>query len=157
MEFLYYILRSAGILILFYLVYLFILRRDTFFTANRHFLLGGILAAVAFPFLEFTRVIYKDVAPLPPMTESFEDLAQPTTQLLSTPQEVAINWWQIIAVIYIIGIAFMTIRFIKQLFSLRQILKKYPSRRLGQYTYIEVPTQSLPCSFRQSTRKKNCK
>lgn len=147
MEFLYYILRSAGILILFYLVYLFILRRDTFFTANRHFLLGGILAAVAFPFLEFTRVIYKDVAPLPPMTESFEDLAQPTTHLLSTPQEATINWWQIIAVIYIIGIAFMTIRFIKQLFSLRQILKKYPSRRLGQYTYIEVPTQSLPFSF----------
>ena len=145
MELLNYIISSGGILLVFFLVYQLLLRRDTFFMANRHFLLAGIIAAVVFPFIEFTTITYIDVAPLI-TSEGFSEVV-PVSQINNTPREIAINWWQIATVIYILGIGFMTFRFLRQLFSLRLILKKYPSERLERFIYIKVPTNSLPFSF----------
>src|SRR5690554_7827496 len=57
METLIYILKSTALLSLFFLVYEFLLKRDTFFTLNRYFLIVGVLVAVALPFLTFTKTI----------------------------------------------------------------------------------------------------
>ena len=56
MELLTYIAKSAGILTLFYVVYLVVLQNDTFFSANRTYLLTGIISALVLPFVTFTSV-----------------------------------------------------------------------------------------------------
>ena len=72
MEFITYIAKSAGILTLFYLVYVFVLRKDTFFTANRTFLLVGIASALLLPFVTFTAVTFVE-APIFFPTENLAD------------------------------------------------------------------------------------
>jgi hypothetical protein len=47
--------KSTGVLLLFVIVYQLLLKRLTFFNANRWFLLAGLLASIVFPFVEITQ------------------------------------------------------------------------------------------------------
>ena len=58
MELFYYLIRSASILALFYVVYWFALRKHTWFIANRQYLICGILAALFLPLIQFTQTVY---------------------------------------------------------------------------------------------------
>ena len=53
-----YLLKSAGILTIFFLAYKFLLQKETFFSLNRHYLLGGIIASLLLPLVVFTSYIY---------------------------------------------------------------------------------------------------
>ena len=143
MDLFIYLGKSAAILTLFYLVYFFLLRKDTLFVANRHYLLGGIIAAALFPIVEFTKTIYVE-APLRTPIVFTEPI--PETEIL-VQEAVVINWWQIAVFIYCIGVVFMLISFTIQLFSLGRLINKHPSEKIGNYTYIKVPQQSAPFSF----------
>ncbi|MFT7385507.1 MAG: bla regulator protein BlaR1 [Nonlabens sp.] len=57
-----YILKSAGVLSTFVLIYHFLLRRLTFFNTNRWFLLAGIAASILFPLIEITQTVYVEQA-----------------------------------------------------------------------------------------------
>ena len=107
MELLIYISKAAGILALFYLVYIAVLQKDTLFTANRHYLLGGILAAITFPLIEITKMIYVELPANDPVVyaEMF-----PVEQI-PVQEAIAINWWQIALIIYALGAGFMMLRF----------------------------------------------
>lgn len=143
MELFIYLGKSAAVLILFYLVYALLLKKDTLFTANRHYLLVGIIASILFPLLKFTKTIYV-AAPIE-MPLAFSEVIQESGPIV---QEVtAINWWNIAIIIYCIGVFFMCFRFMNQLYSLAMLLKKYPSEKIGSYTYIKVPQNSAPFSF----------
>ena len=146
MELLIYILKSAGILSIFYLVYISVLRNDTFFNVNRHFLIGGILAALVFPFLVFSTTTYIEVPirELSPITSSAALSEYSTTQQAAS---ASINWWEIGLLIYGIGVLFMSLRFIRQLVSLLTLLKTSPSVKQGKHTYIKVDYDCLPFSF----------
>ncbi len=144
MDLLIYIGKSAAILALFYLVYVAVLRKDTFFTANRHYLLGGILAAISFPFIEFTRTIYMEV---PVSVLSNTSNLVPTSQLVVAEQATSFNWWYLVAALYSIGVGLMLLRFFKQLFLLFVLLKKHPSEKRDGYTFIKVPNECPPFSF----------
>ncbi len=143
MELFIYLAKSAAVLALFYLVYIFLLRKDTLFVANRHYLLGGIIAAILFPIVEFTKTIYKE-GPLP-TSISFSE-AIPETEII-IPEAEVVNWWQIAVLIYCIGVVFMLICFTSQLYSLGRLIKKHPSEKVGNYTYIKVPHHCAPFSF----------
>ena len=75
-----YLLKSAGVLAVFALIYHFLLRRLTFFQSNRWFLLFGLFASVVFPFIEITQTVYVE---------------QPTVvmpqQIAYTPMAVALD------------------------------------------------------------------
>ena len=143
MELLIYIGKAAAILSIFYLVYIAVLRKDTFFTANRHYLLGGILAAIAFPFIEITKQINVEIPANNAITYSeFLPIEQ-----LPIQEAVSINWWQIAFFIYVLGAGFMLLRFMKQLFSLALLLYKYPSEKKDGYRYIITSEDTPPFSF----------
>ena len=57
-----YLLKSSAILGLFYLVYQLFLKQETFFSANRHFLMIGIVSAFLLPFVTITE--YMEVIPI---------------------------------------------------------------------------------------------
>ena len=58
-----YLLKSNGLLLLFFIAYHFLLRKETFFTTNRWFLLVGLITAVFLPFVVYTKIIWVEPTP----------------------------------------------------------------------------------------------
>jgi len=146
MELNMYLFKSIVILTLFYLVYFIFLRKDTLFTAKRHFLLSGIVAALALPFLEFTKTIYKE-APV------FNGAMASNYSFVNTPLEapsetiLMVDWWQVALSVYVIGAVIMGIRLVLQFLSLRKLIRTYPSEKQEKYTFVKVDEAIAPFSF----------
>ena len=149
MEILILIAKSIGILSLFYVIYISILHKNTLFTANRHFLIAGILAALTLPFLEFTYVT-EVVLPLQPsfVPTSFIELPQEVFIPATMVEEVTyIDWWQVALIVYAIGVFIMCIRLCVQLLSLRGLITSGSVVQKGRYTYVTVSKNMTPFSF----------
>ena len=149
METLIIIAKSAAILSLFYLSYRIVLQRDTFFEANRHYLIGGIIASLTLPFLQFTHTSFIDMP-------VYEAISVPTnfSPMVSEMSLVApsfvIDWWMVVLVTYLVGVGVMLLRFAIQLISLNRLIQKHPKSKHGRYTFIEVYDDIAPFSFFQT-------
>ncbi len=144
MDLFIYLLKSSGLLALFYFVYLAVLRKETFFKANRLYLLFGILASLTLPFITFTKTIYKEA----PLVTSFRVLdtlsLEPT---LSEASSYSVDPWILLLFAYILGTSFMLYRFSKQLFSLYTLIKKHSITLQSEYYYIKTKEDISPFSF----------
>ncbi len=144
METIVYILKSAGILSLFYVVYFAVLRKDTFFSINRQYLIGGIIASLLLPLLVFTKTIYVN-APVINSLQYINPISLPNSTIHDS--SYVIDWLKIGIFIYIIGALYMSLRFLKQLFSLYNLLRKYPSYKSNGFRFIKVDSDTAPFSF----------
>lgn len=59
-----YFLKSNGLLIIFFLSYYFLLRKETFFNKNRWFLLLGLFASALLPLITFTKTVWIEPTPV---------------------------------------------------------------------------------------------
>lgn len=147
MELFIHLGKSVGILIIFYTVYLVALRKNTFFTAKRHFLITGIVTAIALPFIEFTKTV-TIVLPSQPTTSIVENSisfeAGPLTQMspVFTP-----DWWLVAAVFYGIGILILLCWLGHQLFFLSRLIQSGTATKEQGYTFIKVNQDVAPFSF----------
>ena len=144
METIIYIAKSAGVLTLFYLVYYFILRRDTFFTANRHFLIGGIVAAALLPLVEFTSIVYSEAPNMAAV--GFSPMLE-ITETTAPLQRASFDWWQILLLVYLAGVIVMFVRLAFQLLSLLKLIGQYPVEKKGKFLFVEVTDAISPFSF----------
>ena len=53
-----YLLKSSGLIAMFYLAYHFLLRKETFFDSNRWFLLSGLITSLLLPLYFIKKVVY---------------------------------------------------------------------------------------------------
>lgn len=143
METLYYLLKSAGILSLFYLVYTLLLKKETLFNINRRFLLFGILAAVLLPFLQFTKTVILES----PVLGSLPTSAFALNGLNAQNSNPFYSVENILIIIYATGLLVLLSRFIYQLFTLFLLLKKHPTTKRNGYKLIEVSEAISPFSF----------
>ncbi|WP_420379869.1 M56 family metallopeptidase [Gilvibacter sp.] len=146
MELFYYLIRSASILGLFYLVYWFALRRHTWFIANRQYLIFGILAALFLPLVEFTQTVYLPA----PQTEPALELigtALPIETLDTTTSAAPFDWVLLAVGLYILGCLVGLIRFGYQSWSLLRVLKKGNYSKKNGFYYIETTQRLEPFSF----------
>ncbi len=144
METLIYLLKSASILTLFYFVYFIVLRKDTFFSSNRYYLIGGIIASLLLPFVVFTKTIYIDA----PVSNSFVSFYNnPISNPIIEAQAYTIDWWNVISIIYFVGALYMSLRFTKQLISLFTLIKNTPYRKANGFRYIKINEDINPFSF----------
>lgn len=149
METLILLAKSASILGLFYVVYLAVLYKNTLFTAKRHYFIAGIIAAITLPFIEFRREI-EVIIPSQPLVMPALDISPVNTApiaVASQPVEQAINWWQVLVLIYIIGICIMLCRLCAQYISLRQLIASGSRSTKGHYTFVAVTRAISPFSF----------
>ncbi len=144
METLTYITKSASILSLFYLVYFIVLRKDTFFTKNRFYLIGGIITSLLLPLVVFTKTIYVEA----PVSDSIISYAYNTISnpIIDSPS-YAIDWWNMITIIYFIGVLFMSFRFIKQLISLYNLINTNTYHETNGFRFIKINENINPFSF----------
>ncbi|MDL5515064.1 M56 family metallopeptidase [Arenibacter sp. M-2] len=139
-QFLVYLLKSSGITALFLLFYLLVLKEETFFKANRIFLLTGLGISILLPLLIITNTIW-----LQPVPTNLSNSANYTL----APLENGINfdWLSLLFYLYIAGTFLLAMRFALQLFSLNRLIDKSIKHEEGKFIMVETDKQSSPFSF----------
>ncbi|CAM2941954.1 BlaR1 peptidase M56 [Flavobacterium succinicans] len=136
-----YLLKASGLIALFYLAYYFLLRKETFFTANRFFLLAGLGTAVVLPLFYITKIVWVNPTPL-----NFPISELPLQQ--ATPEEsFEINWYLTAIAIYILGSALFFIKFGMDYWSLNRVLNKSKAQQQADFKLIDVPEKIAPFSY----------
>ena len=77
------------------------MRKDTFFTKNRYYLIGGIIISLLLPFVVFTKTIYVEA----PVSNSIASYAYNSNSIpIIETSPYTVDWWNIITIIYFIGV-----------------------------------------------------
>lgn len=153
MEILLYLIKSTALLSLFFLIYEFLLKRDTFFALNRIYLFSGIVAAALLPLLTFSKTIVVEEKLVPVNTLSKESLVSHTFPseamfVENTSFWSSIDYAQILIYLYLLGVVFFLIKFAISLWKLRGILKHRPnSYQKDGIRYIETDLKTNPFTF----------
>ncbi len=137
-----YLLKSAGVLSIFVLVYHFLLRRLTFFQANRWFLLFGMLASVLLPSIQIVEIVYVQ----PPQEQlSTADLLMLLQQQESTTP--VIKWSQLLGIAYAAVSLFLLGKIVLELLSLRKLMRSGKCRNQDGFVRISLSRKVTPFSF----------
>ncbi|CAL65449.1 M56 family metallopeptidase [Christiangramia forsetii] len=140
-SFLIYILKASALVGIFYLSYLFLLKKETTFQLNRRYLLSGLFTAAILPAIYFTRKVY-----IQQDLQSYSFVANPS-ELSQIPIETPIDWWHIAGVIYLIITGFFILRLTLQLSAVLRILKSNKFYKKSGLKYLEIAENQLPFSF----------
>ncbi|PJJ08599.1 BlaR1 peptidase M56 [Flavobacterium sp. 1] len=135
-----YIAKSSGLIGMFYIAYYFLLQKETFFTANRWFLLAGLFTSVILPWIVFTTIVWVEPTPTdfdwsklpmrPVQKESFE-----------------INWYLVLAITYIIGITLLLVQFAMDFYKLNRVLKGKTTHQQEDHKFIDLKENIAPFSY----------
>jgi len=134
-----YLLKSTAILAIFYLFYKIFLQNETFFKSLRTYFLIGIISALALPSIAITKYIEASPVYLPAGVTFTENST-------ITPLDT-INWFQVIMIVYLIGVVFFAIRFMAQLSSLIWFLYTHSKLKHDKYVLVETTKNIAPFSF----------
>lgn len=108
-----YIIKSAIVLSALYLPYMLLLRKESFFRFNRAMLLCIMMLSLTLPLFDIHALSWESN----PMSEHLPSYTQPdlvpsphepqADAVLATAETGSTNWWHIISLLYIIGMAIM--------------------------------------------------
>jgi hypothetical protein len=125
MEALIYITKSALLLSLFFAAYEFLLKKETFFSQNRIFLLVGLTTAAVLPSVVFKQTHWIEAASV--STTAIHGISQ--TGIAENPSAIEPAYWESFSLwdgllfVYLAGVIFFLIKFFIQLFNLFLLLK----------------------------------
>ena len=136
-----YLLKSSGILLIFYTVYLLLLQKETLFKENRRFLLVGLLCAAFCPLISIP--VYVEMAPIS-MAYASSGIAGESTPI----SESGIDPWMIGFLLYLAGLIFWLSKFGLQIWSLRATLSKAVTiKKDKNIRFMETDEPIAPFSF----------
>tara|TARA_R110002073_G_scaffold57778_4_gene146716 strand:- start:132095 stop:133753 length:1659 start_codon:yes stop_codon:yes gene_type:complete len=142
METLFTILcKSASITILFYSFYRLFLQKETYFNSIRYFLLIGIISAVIIPFIIIP--VYVDVTNIASQQFNFSTIGDNTF----TSQTALLTWPFAIKLVYFIVTSALLLRFIIQLTSIVQLIRKSETVKKEGYFLVKTSMETSPFSF----------
>ncbi|MBJ2124094.1 M56 family metallopeptidase [Flavobacterium sp. IB48] len=162
-----FILKSSGLLAMFYFAYIFLLRKETFFNSSRWFLIAGLITSVILPFVVYTKVIWVEAPPAPtpdpiitttttdvkniPLSNSnvaaYQDHYSPTKVSVVEEENFEINWSLVLAVAYGMGFLAFMIKFALDFYSLNSILKGKKIEQQEDFKFIDVNENIAPFSY----------
>jgi len=145
-EILIYLLKSAGVLSIFVMIYHFLLRRLTFFKSNRWFLLLGMIASIGFPFVEIEQVVY--VEQTVPVLTTQQQLEIPVAMALQAPpQEPLIDPNQLLLMLYVAVSLFFLGKMAVELLSLRRLIRSGKVSYSDGFKMVSLSRKVTPFSF----------
>ncbi len=125
-------------------LYQLLLRRETFFRANRFYLLGTLLLGLLIPLLEWPQL----PAPLP---ERFEPLVVRLPELVVGAQAPSADtnrsWTDLLAGLYAIGCAIALVRLLKSGWDLYMLHRQSCREKHPGFTLLVHPAIQAPFSF----------
>ncbi|MDQ6472970.1 M56 family metallopeptidase [Flavobacterium sp. LHD-80] len=139
-----YIAKSAGLVVMFYCVYHFLLRKETFFNTNRWFLLAGLGTSALLPLLVYTKTIF--VNPTPVSNFNLSQVQIPVSQNISN-QTFEINWNYTLLLIYGLGFLVLLIKFALDFYSLQTVLKGQKVKQQADFKFIDTNKNIAPFSY----------
>lgn len=138
METLIIYISKVGIYIaVFWLIYLLLMQKTTFFKFNRIYLIFGIIASFTLPLINYRYDVYI------PISEFVTDINVTTT---SQNIENDMNIWNILGVFYIIGTFLIICRSIYSIIKFRKEIKNKRVTLLHKYKIIDDQSVEIPFS-----------
>jgi bla regulator protein blaR1 len=134
-----FLLKSAGLIALFLIVYRIFLAQDTYFKGIRFYFITGILASLIIPFISIIK--YVEVP-----TQQFV-YNQDFQNFISTNTVEPFDWTALLINIYFIGIFLSGLYFTFQIISLLKILNTKSVKKNNNYKIIETKKEVSPFSF----------
>ena len=142
-----YLLKVNGLLVVFFLAYYFLLRKETFFHSNRWFLLIGIISSFVLPSLLFTNIVWIEAKPI--ANETINNLLPIAhdSSISNIEKTNHFNWYQILACIYFIISSVLLFKLFIEIISFFKIVKKGQKSKLETIKIIETNENHNPFSF----------
>jgi hypothetical protein len=140
-EFFIYLLKVNASLVLFCLAYYLVLRRLTFYNLNRVFLFTGIAFSTLYPLVNWSQLFKTPANLVIPITNALP--------FIITADVSPVDYWWIAKAIFWTGAAFMSLRFMIQLFSLYKIHRNSIPGQVGGYAVRLVKSPLNTFSFWQ--------
>ena len=110
-----YFVKANGLIILFYLMYVLFLRKETFFTSNRWYLICGLVLSLILPLITFTKTIWVEPTPIPVY---YEEVIPVTNNTIEVPvQETPLDWSLILTTVYLVISIIMIMKIALELVS----------------------------------------
>lgn len=138
--FIYYVLKSSLLLLLFYGCYQVLLRKETLFRFNRLFLLVGLVLSAVLPLVYITSII---VVPL----AQFQQITPTETSIIDKAIPAQLTMYVLCLLIYLIGAVFSCIRLTKQALNLKSIIVSGQSIKSNHHVLIKTKEAIQPFSF----------
>ncbi|NRS90575.1 hypothetical protein HNQ02_003520 [Flavobacterium sp. 7E] len=136
-----YLLKSSGLLALFFISYHLLLRKETFFNSNRWFLLSGLITSVVLPLLVYTKVIW-----VAPVVSNFDYTTIPLTT--AAEQKSIMDYMPLISIlIYGFVTALLAAKLLYDFYSLKKLLKGKASYHQADYRLVDTKENLAPFSF----------
>lgn len=134
------------VLLLFAVAYYLVLRRLTFYTVNRAFLVIGIIFSTIYPFINLTEFFNRQEHINPKVVALVPSID--VNGLIRN--HAIIDYWQITTVLFYVGVAFMAIRLIAQFVSLYRVHQRSTPGAVRNLNVRILDGQVSPFSFWQT-------
>lgn len=140
-----YFLKANGLIILFYLMYVLFLRKETFFVTNRWYLISGLILSLILPLITFTKIIWVEPTPIP---EFYEEVIPLTNNVIEVPiQETPLDWSLIVTTAYAVISILIVMKITLELASFFNKIRKHQKQKETDFTLIHSDTTENPFSF----------
>jgi len=140
-----YFLKANGLIILFYLMYVIFLRKETFFTSNRWYLIGGLVLSLILPLITFTKTIWVEPTPIPVY---YEEVIPVTNNTIEVPvQETPLDWSLILITAYLVISILIIMKITFELASFFNRIRKNQKQKETNFVLIHSDTTENPFSF----------
>ncbi|WP_181248480.1 M56 family metallopeptidase [Flavobacterium magnum] len=141
-----YLIKSGALMALFFCGYQLLLRRETFFDANRWYLLAGLFASVSLPLLYVKKIVWIEApkftaAQLTALSESVGK------QAMQQPAMQAIDWAAITWYVYLAVCLVLTVKVMANIISLFRLLHRQRAVKMGTFTLVDLDRDVAPFSF----------
>lgn len=139
-----YFVKVNGLITLFYLMYVVFLRKETFFTSNRWYLISGLILSLTLPLITFTKTIW--IEPEPIVYENVKPILNSTFETIPV-KETSIDWTLLLIGAYsaIVGLVLLKIGF--ELISFYKRIQKQNKQKEVDYTLVDSNSAENPFSF----------
>ncbi|TXI63417.1 MAG: M56 family peptidase [Flavobacterium sp.] len=140
-----YFAKVNGLIVLFYLMYVLFLRKETFFTSNRWYLIGGLALSLILPLITFTKTIWVEPTPI---AAFYEEVIPETNNTIEVPiQETPLDWSLILTTTYVVISILLLIKITFELVSFFNKIRKHHKQKETNFTLIHSDTTENPFSF----------
>lgn len=149
--YLMYLLEVGLFLSLFYLFYIALLKKETFFKLNRIYLLVTLFVSLSLPFSYMLNDIFVNETGLGQITidvtENWRDITDTTIAPKTVRQDNDWTVLEVLSVIYVLGLAISLSKIIRSLYVLILLVKKYGATKKDFYWLVELPHTHATFSF----------
>jgi beta-lactamase regulating signal transducer with metallopeptidase domain len=143
-NFLLYFAKVNGLIILFYLLYLVLLRKETFYVSNRWYLLMGLVTAIILPLITFTKTVWVNPEPISKFIEAVPITNDKTIRTVSEPP---IDWSLILSAAYGLIIFLILLKVGIEIASFFYKTIRLNKQKETNYTLIYANSTENPFSF----------